>query len=50
MPCPSISVNYKLKEENFERAGYINYWDPHNLITGYAVSTEATPICCIVIN
>ena len=39
MPCPCISVKYKLPTEEFIRAGYVNYWDPKNLIVKYAVSS-----------
>lgn len=38
MPCPCISVNYKLASEDFIRAGYVNYWNPRSLIVNYAVS------------
>ena len=38
MPCPCISVNYKLAGEDFIRAGYVNYWNPRSLIVNYAVS------------
>ncbi|XP_067947506.1 uncharacterized protein [Watersipora subatra] len=48
MPCPSVSVHYKLVEEDFQRAGYVNYWNPRELIARYATNSHCmiVPITC----